>query len=100
MRKHLSLIIGSIMVGSLLFSLVIGLASSSSAEEVMPDPVIFAQKAITSNQKFITDNRPIVDEFNRRKDNNAVQTGILQAYGYKYDWATGEVVKDENLESR
>lgn len=100
MRKHLSLIIGSLMVGSLLFALVVGMASSSDASESVPESVLFAQKAITANQQYITKNRPIVEEFQRRKDNNAVQTGILQAYGYRYDWATGEIVKEGNLETR
>ena len=98
MRRHLSLIIGSIMIGIALFAIAVRFTSDVQAEVPIPDPVMFAQKAILSNQKFINENKSIVEEFARRKDNNAVQTGILQAYGYNYNWETGAVVKDANLQ--
>ena len=73
--------------------LVYGFVSSALAETSPPEPVIFAEKAIRANQDYIAKHRAIVEEWNRRKENNAVQTGILNAYGYKYNWESNKAVE-------
>jgi hypothetical protein len=62
MRKKLSLIIGSIMVGSLLFTLVVGMASDSDAKDAPPQVVISSRDVILTDQQFVAEYDPQVQE--------------------------------------
>ncbi len=63
----------------------------TSARDISP-MVTNAEKAILSNQEYIQEYRPIVEEWNKRKENNVLQIGILQANGFEFDWATNRAV--------
>jgi hypothetical protein len=95
MRLARKNIIGGLGILSILFlvGVLFGFTRGALADEPMPEPVLFALKAIQNNQAYIAENRAIVEEFERRKSNNATQIGVLQAYGYAYSWDTGTADK-------
>lgn len=54
--------------------------------EPLPVPVENAQNAIRANQPRLAELKELVAEFERLKENNAIQYGILQANNYDFDW--------------
>jgi len=69
------------------------LARAAFADEAPPPQVEESAASIQRNQKRIAELRPLVEEFELLKSDNAKLQGRMEAFGWSYDWATNQPVK-------
>lgn len=68
-------------------------AKTEAAVDNRPIQVQETQVSLRRNQARITELKPLVEEFNTLKEDNARLVGRLDVFGYSFDWKTMETKK-------
>lgn len=70
-----------------LFALSMFTAPAKADQDSRPIQVQETEQSIKRNQARITELKPLVDEFNTLKADNARLVGRLEVFGFAFDWS-------------
>jgi hypothetical protein len=73
--------------------LVLLFAGNVLADDSPSKAVLNAEAAIKDNQDFLSEHRATCQDWNRLKENNVLQVGILLGAGYDFDFSLNKAVK-------
>lgn len=71
-----------------LFAIILLFGSQVGAKDAPPRQVQESVQAIAKNQDRITKLRPLVEEFENLKADNARMVGRIEAFNYTFNWDT------------